>query len=68
VIIAAFIATPIAWYAMYKWLEGFAYHIEINWQVFILVTLLVLALAVLTMSVQSIRAALGNPVKSLRTE
>ncbi len=68
VIIAALIATPLAWYAMTKWLEGFAYHIQINWMVFLLTTLMVLFLAILTMSVQTIKAAIANPVKSLRTE
>jgi len=68
VLIAALIATPLAWYAMNKWLEDFAYRIQINGLVFLLTTLMVLAIAVLTMSVQSIKAALGNPVKSLRTE
>jgi len=53
---------------MNEWLQDFAYHIQINWTVFVLVTILVLALALLTMSVQSIKAAIANPVKSLRTE
>jgi putative ABC transport system permease protein len=68
VIIAACIATPIAWYAMHAWLNDFAYHIQIDWMVFLLVTILVLTLAILTMGVQSIKAALANPAKSLRTE
>jgi putative ABC transport system permease protein len=68
VLLAAVIATPLAWWAMNKWLEDFAYRIQINWLVFLLTTLIVLSLAVLTMSIQSIKAALINPVKSLRTE
>jgi putative ABC transport system permease protein len=68
VLIAALIATPISWYAMNKWLQDFAYHIQINWIVFLLTTLIVLALAILTMGIQSIKAAIANPVKSLRTE
>lgn len=68
VIIAACIATPVAWLVMNEWLKDFAYHIQISWTVFALVTILVLALAILTMSVQSIKAAMANPVKSLRTE
>jgi putative ABC transport system permease protein len=68
VLIAAIIATPLSWYAMNKWLEDFAYHIQINWIVFLFTTLMVLALAVLTMGIQSIKAAIANPVKSLRTE
>jgi putative ABC transport system permease protein len=68
VLIAAVIATPLAWFVMNKWLEDFAYRIQINGLVFLLTTLIVLALAILTMSVQSIKAARSNPVKSLRTE
>ena len=68
VIIAACIATPIAWYAMNEWLKEFAYHTQISWTVFALVTMLVLILAIVTMSIQSIKAAIANPVKSLRTE
>jgi putative ABC transport system permease protein len=68
VIIAACIATPIAWYAMNEWLKEFAYHTQISWTIFALVTILVLVLAIITMSIQSIKAAIANPVKSLRTE
>lgn len=68
VLIAAVIATPLAWFAMNKWLEDFAYRIQINWLVFLLTTFLVLVLAVLTMGIQSVKAALSNPVKSLRSE
>jgi putative ABC transport system permease protein len=68
VLIAAFLATPLAWWAMDKWLQDFAYRIQINAGVFGLTTLLVLTLAILTMGVQSIKAAQSNPVKSLRTE
>jgi len=68
VIIASFIATPLAWYAMSRWLRDFAYHIEINGLVFLYTTLLVLMLAIITMSIQSVKAAVANPVKSLRAE
>ena len=68
VLIAALIATPLSWFAMNKWLEDFAYRIQINWPVFLLTTVAVLTLAVLTMAVQSIKAAMANPVKNLRTE
>lgn len=68
VLFAALIATPLAWYTMSKWLEDFAYRIQINWLVFLLTTIAVLILAVLTMGIQSIKAAMENPVKSLRTE
>lgn len=68
VIFASIIATPLSWYAMNKWLEDFAYRIEINWVVFLVTSCIVLVLAILTMSVQSIKAALSNPVESLRAE
>jgi len=68
VILASLIATPIGWYVVYRWLENFAYHIHISWLVFLLTFLIVLALAITTIGVQSIKAAIANPVKSLRTE
>ena len=68
VIVASLVASPIAWYAMDQWLQEFAYHIKIEWTIFLLVTIVVLTLAVLTMSVQSIKAATANPVDSLRTD
>jgi len=68
VLIGAVIATPITWYAMNQWLEDFAYRIKIDISVFVLTTFLVLVLAVLTMSIQSVRAAMENPVRSLRAE
>jgi putative ABC transport system permease protein len=68
VLVSILIATPIAWYAMNNWLKDFAYHISIQWWVFVLTGLLAIVIAVLTVSYQSIRAALMNPVKSLRSE
>jgi len=68
VVIAAFVATPVAWYMIHKWLEVFAYRIDIGWWVFVIAGALALLIAILTISVQSIRAAVANPVKSLRTE
>jgi len=62
------IALPIAWWAMNKWLQDFAYKIDIEWWVFALAGLLAVGIALLTISFQSIRAALMNPVKSLRSE
>jgi putative ABC transport system permease protein len=68
VLIAVVIASPLAWYAMNKWLQNFAYQTSISWQVFVLTTILALGIAFLTISFQAIKAALSNPVKSLRTE
>jgi len=68
VMIASFIAFPVAWYAMDKWLHGFAYRVNIHWWVFILAAIAALLIALLTVSFQAIKAAVANPVKSLRTE
>ncbi|MGF7217243.1 putative ABC transport system permease protein [Spirosoma lacussanchae] len=68
VLIAIVIASPLAWYAMRRWLNDFAYKIDIEWWVFGLAGLLAVGIALLTVSVQSIKAALMNPVKSLRSE
>ena len=68
VIIAIVIASPLAWWAMHTWLQDFAYKIDIAWWVFALAGLLAVGIALLTVSFQSIRAALMNPVKSLRSE
>ena len=68
VIIAIVIASPIAWWAMSKWLQGFAYRIDIGWWVFVTAGLLAIMIALATVSFQSIKAAVANPVKSLRTE
>ncbi|MBO0937468.1 hypothetical protein J2I47_13005 [Fibrella sp. HMF5335] len=62
------LASPIAWYAMHRWLENFAYRITIDWWVFALAGALAVGIALLMVSFQSIRAALTNPVKSLRSE
>jgi len=66
--VAALIAFPIAWWAMQKWLSDFAYRTSITWWVFALAAVASVMVALLTISTQSIRAALKNPVKSLRTE
>jgi putative ABC transport system permease protein len=68
VIIANLIAWPLAWFAMQKWLQDFAYRIEVNWLVFALVALLSVLIALITISFQSVKAAIANPVKSLRSE
>ncbi len=68
VLIAIVIATPLAWWAMTNWLADFAYRIDIAWWVFALAGLLAVGIALITVSFQSIRAALMNPVKSLRSD
>jgi putative ABC transport system permease protein len=62
------IASPIAWFFMKKWLEDFAYRIDIQWWVFAVVGAVAITVAFLTVSFQSVKAALANPVKSLRSE
>ena len=68
VAIALLIASPIAWYFANKWLQNFTYHITIGWWVFILAGTAAAFMALLTISFQVIKAAIANPVKSLRTE
>ncbi|HEY4327321.1 MAG TPA: ABC transporter permease [Mucilaginibacter sp.] len=68
VFVAIIIASPIAWFAMNKWLEGFAYRITIEWWIFILAALISILIALLTVSFQSVKAALMTPVKSLKAE
>ncbi|UPK67587.1 ABC transporter permease [Chitinophaga filiformis] len=68
VLLAIIIATPLAWYAMDRWLENFAFHIPIEWWVFILAGFIAVVIALLTVSYQSLRAALVNPVQSLKSE
>lgn len=68
VLIAIVIASPIAWWAMKKWLQDFAYHIDIEWWMFSGAGLAALLIALLTVSWQAVRAAMANPVESLRNE
>ncbi len=68
VIIAFLIAIPLAWFTTNKWLENFAYKIDISWKIFALAASLTFIIALLTVGYQAIRAAMANPVKSLRTE
>ncbi len=68
VVIAFIIATPVAYYAMHKWLENFAYKTTLSWWIFALAGLLALGIALLTVSWQSWRAATRNPVEALRYE
>jgi putative ABC transport system permease protein len=68
VIVAIIIATPVAWYGMNKWLQSYSYRIEIGWGIFFIAGLMAIIIAFLTVSFQAIKAALANPVNSLRTE
>lgn len=68
VILSAIIAIPAAWWAMHKWLENYPYRIAVNTWIFLFAAALVMFIALITVSFQSIRAALSNPVKSLRSE
>ncbi|MBC9934483.1 ABC transporter permease [Chitinophaga qingshengii] len=68
VMIAVLFAFPLGWWAMHRWLEDFAYRISISWDVFAVAGFLAVAIALLTISFQAIRAALANPVKSLRAQ
>lgn len=68
VIIAALIAFPVAWWVMHRWLQDFVYRINISWWIFIIAAVIALLIALLTVGFQAIKAAIANPVKSLRTE
>ena len=68
ILISAALAFPLAWWLMRKWLENFAYRVSINWWVFGIAGILALLIALITVSFQAIKAALANPVESLRTE
>jgi len=68
VILSSLISFPVAWYFMSKWLQDFAYRIQISWWVFIVAAVSAIFIALFTISFQAIKAALANPVKSLRTE
>ncbi|MBA4140309.1 MAG: ABC transporter permease [Segetibacter sp.] len=68
VIIAACITSPVAWWAMHKWLQDFAYRINISWWIFLLAGVIAVVIALITVCFQAIKAAVANPVKNLRTE
>ena len=68
VTIAFMIAVPVAWYAMNVWLRGFAYRISLSWWIFIAAGVAAFLIALITVSFQAIKAAIANPVTSLRTE
>jgi putative ABC transport system permease protein len=68
VLIANLIAWPIAWFALNSWLQDYAYRINISWWVFVIAGITAMLIALITVSFQAIKAAIANPVKSLRTE
>jgi putative ABC transport system permease protein len=68
IIIALILAIPVAWYVMSEWLKDFAYRVNIEWWIFLVAAVIAIIIAFLTISTQAIKAAISNPVKSLRTE
>jgi putative ABC transport system permease protein len=68
IVIAFVIATPISWYYMHQWLQDYVYRINISWWIFFVGGLAAMFIALATISFQAIKAAIANPVKSLRTE
>ena len=68
VVVAFVVAVPLAYFAMDRWLQNYAYRIEISWPIFLIAGLSVFLVALLTVSYQAIKAALTNPVESLRYE
>ena len=68
IVIAIIIAIPLSWYAVNQWLSGFAYHINVSWQVFFIASFGALGIAWLTVSYESVKAAIVNPIKSLRMD
>ena len=68
VLIATLIAWPLAWFAVNRWLQDYAYRVNISWGIFVLAAVSAIVIALLTISFQAIKAAVANPVKSLRTE
>ena len=67
-LVSALIAFPLAWWGMNRWLQSFAYRIGVSWWIFVVAGSAAMLIALLTVSVQTVRAALANPVKSLRSE
>ena len=68
VIISFVIASPVAWYVMNKWLQTYSYRVDIEWWIFALTAMVSILIAVITVSYQAIKAAIANPVRSLRSE
>ena len=68
ILVAIVIALPIAWLGLKQWQQAYAYHVGLDWWVFVLTALLVLLIAFVTVSFQSIRASLSNPTQALKNE
>jgi putative ABC transport system permease protein len=68
VLIAIIITMPIAWWAMNKWLQNFAYRIHLSWWMFIIAGIVIAIISIITVSSQAIKAATANPARSLRSE
>jgi putative ABC transport system permease protein len=68
VAVAVILASPIAWYVMNKWLQDFAYRVNLGWWMFLLAAIMAMIIAFLTIGIQALRAANSNPVRNLRTE
>jgi putative ABC transport system permease protein len=68
ILIAIFIAIPLSWYVVNSWLSGFAYHITVSWVIFLIAALAALSMAWITVSYEAVKAAVVNPIKSLRAE
>nr|WP_299071678.1 ABC transporter permease [uncultured Allomuricauda sp.] len=68
ILVAGALATPIAWYLMEQWLQGYAYRVEIHWWMFALAIVSIMAITLITISYQTLKVAIANPIKSLRTE
>jgi putative ABC transport system permease protein len=68
VIVASIIAFPIAWWVMNRWLQDFVYRISIGWWIFLIAGIIAIIITLLTVSFLAVKAAVANPVKSLRTE
>jgi putative ABC transport system permease protein len=66
--VAFAVAVPVAWFTTSNWLQGYAFRINIHWLYFVLPFVAIVAIALITVSFQSIKAAIANPVKSLRSE
>lgn len=68
VVLSILIAGPVAWYCMHNWLQRYAYHADISWWIFVAAAMGALLITLMTVSYQTLRAALANPVENLRTD